>query len=107
MVLLRGLSDLLMDIDFMHVQLRVLQETGPSHRSLNVQMRIAELHRRLDEVEQRLRFWASQVAKDDGLSISQSPSQLAGAAERTPGCTGIDRRRSRTRSRTRRHGYML
>ena len=69
MPLLRRLSDLLAEADFLEVQLRVLQETGPSHRKLNLQVVIAGVHGRLDALERRLRLRATELGEDDRAAI--------------------------------------
>ena len=47
----RRLSDLLLEIDFMEVQLEELQHLAPAHQTRNLGQRIAACHRRLDELE--------------------------------------------------------
>ena len=93
MILLRRLSDLLAEADFMEAQLRVLQEPGPSHRKLKLQTHIATVHRRLDELERRLRLRAIELGEDDRGAISQLRRRLATLAKHDLSYRGRDRRR--------------
>jgi hypothetical protein len=61
----RRLSDLLADIDFLEIQLQVMQEQGPEHKTANLGQRIAALHRLLDHLERLVRVRAQELGRED------------------------------------------
>jgi hypothetical protein len=85
----RRLSDLLEDLRFLEVQLIVLSETGPAHRSRNRGQQIATLHRRLDALERRLRQYAGE---EQQATISELRKRLL---ELERSYQGPERRESR------------
>ena len=90
---MRRLADLLAEIPFLEVQLRVVQDSAGPHRIRNVGMLIASLHRRLDALEWRLRVQARAEGEDERATMSEIRRRLAALAERHPSYHGTERRR--------------
>ena len=98
----RRLSDLLLEIDFMEVQLEELQHLAPAHQTRNLGQRIAACHSRLDELERRVRLHAEELGeggRQAGISdLRQLLSRLADRRrDADPGYRGPERRRGRRR----------
>lgn len=69
------LGALLVETEFLLVQLVAAHETR-GHRTLKQQDRIANLHRRLDQLERKLRRRARQLGEDQTLTLSQLRRRL-------------------------------
>lgn len=98
----RRLSDLLLEIDFMEVQLEELQHLAPAHQTRNLGRRIAACHSRLDELERRVRLHAEELGEGGRqATISELRQRLARLADRRRdaehGYRGPERRRGRRR----------
>ncbi len=58
---LRRLSDALANIDLLEIQLQAIVRDGGAHHIRDVGLRISAIHRRLDELEARLRGRAVEM----------------------------------------------
>jgi len=67
----KRLSDLLAEMNLLDVQLQIIAHEAGAHHVRNVGQRIAELHRRLDNLECDLRLRAQHVSSDPGLPVSE------------------------------------
>ena len=99
--LLRRLSDLLSETDFLLVQLITLHSTTGPHRMRDQQMRMAALHGRLDQLEYSLRQRAAELGEDPEGSLGHIRRRLATVPDRRrsgDGYEGLDRRRCERRA---------
>jgi PAS domain-containing protein len=81
-ILRRRLTDALKDRDFAQVQLLVLQESSSAHHPAALGLKIAGLHRRLDAVDEQLRYHAEQRGEDAGQPMSELCRRLASRVDR-------------------------
>lgn len=69
----------------LELQLQLFEEGAGPHYGRNLGLRIAALHRRLDEAEKQLRRHASRVAQDSQLSLKELRMRLAALDRRYDG----------------------
>lgn len=75
-VRLRRLSDVLRELGLVEVQLQLFHEGAGPHYGRNLGMRIAALHRRLDDLERQLRVCASALGQDGQASLEELRQRL-------------------------------
>src|SRR5690349_7746924 len=68
-------STLLIETEFLLVQLVTAHETR-GHRTFDQQNRIANLHRRLDQLEQQLRRHARELGEEQPMTLGQLRRRL-------------------------------
>ena len=93
----RRLSDLVTEVEFLHVQLCMVRDSGPPHHVRNIGARIAALHQRLDVLERQLRQRAQYEGEDSKAAISVVLRRLS-APDRLPRYRGPERRRTALRT---------
>lgn len=76
------LEDLLTQADLLLTQLVVFHQSTNPHHNARQQLRISELHRRLDVVERQLRMHAAQIGIDADATLSHIHRALAAASGR-------------------------
>lgn len=74
---LRRLSDILRELGLLEVQLQLFREGVGPHYGRNLGVRIAALHRRLDDLEHELRLRASALGEDGQASLRELRTRLA------------------------------
>lgn len=67
----RQIEDLLAEVEFLLVQLVVLDRSSGPHHNAHQQQRISRLHRRLDMAEHQLRAHASEFGLDAHVTLGQ------------------------------------
>lgn len=72
----RRLSDILRELNLVDVQLQLFQEGAGPHYGRDLGVRIAALHRRLDDLEQQLRLRARALGQDDKPSLTELRTRL-------------------------------
>lgn len=77
MMQVRRLSDILMELGLVEVQLQLFHEGAGPHYGRNLGMRIAALHRRLDDLDRSLRLRASTLGEDEHDSLKELRRRLA------------------------------
>lgn len=88
----RRVSDLLLEMRFLEVQVQMLRDPGP-HLTRDRGLRVAALHQRLDELERRLRSYARERGDDEGASLGELRRRLAKVAAHDPRYSGPERRK--------------
>lgn len=87
----RRIRDALVDMQLTEIQLQIIQQSNGPHLIRNVGIRVAALHRRLGELEQRLRARDTVDAGRRGLRDLRQ--RMAELAEHDPKYDGPERRR--------------
>ncbi len=73
----RRLEDLLLELNFLDMQLQVLLEAGGPHKPRGVAMRRAKLQRRFSAVEAQVRQLARALGEPDDQPLSRLRQRLA------------------------------
>jgi len=90
----RRLKDLLSELQFLEAQVQVLSESAAAHHRRDVGLRLAALHRQLDELERRIRNRSISLGQFDRVDVRELRQRLASLAYRHPDYRGPERRRS-------------
>ena len=85
----------------MEVQLQVFAKTAGPHKNRDAGVRIAAVHRRLDDLESSLRRRAQALGQDSTVRISELQRRLARYIERRRGAGVYDGPERRRRQRRR------
>jgi predicted phage gp36 major capsid-like protein len=102
-VLLRRLSDLLMEQGFIDVQMQVVAESVGPHKPRDVALRLAALRQRAEALDDEVRARARDMGEDCSKPMSELRGRLSARHDRRrgpdPSYQGPERRRGPRRAR--------
>jgi hypothetical protein len=102
--ILRRVSDTLLGIDLLEIQLELVQRQGGPHHPQRLAQRIASAHKELDRLEDLLRLQAEELGLDPNMPLRELRRVLRDSADGQSGPSGaeesaivVQRRRDRRR----------